>query len=69
MRETLYQVTAPHFTAGVVVYSGVINKTAPILKWAKGKDLVEFKKYAKSQGWTVERVNREEKGHELLEQN
>jgi hypothetical protein len=69
MRETLYQVSAPHFTAGVLVYSGVVTKAAPILKWAIRQDFTEFRKYAKSKGWTVARVSREEKEDELLKQD
>lgn len=35
--EKLYQITAPHYCAGVVVEGGVCREAAPILHWAVGK--------------------------------
>ena len=49
--ETLWQITAPHFCAGVVVVSNVVTEAAPILKWTIGKPWREVREYAKSKGW------------------
>ena len=43
--ETLYQITAPHFVAAIVVRGGQIVDAAPILRWAIGKrcaDTLDF---------------------------
>ena len=34
--RTLWQITAPHYTAGLEVEDGVITTAAPILNWTVG---------------------------------
>lgn len=54
-----YRVVAPHFVAGMDVEgdrydSAKVTDAAPILRWAIGKSLVDFWRYAKRKGWEVE---------------
>lgn len=50
----LYQVSAPHFCAGIVTIAGRIVEAAPVLAWAKGMTLFEFERYCKRKGWVCE---------------
>lgn len=51
---TLYQITAPHFCAGVVVGKyDCIMKAAPILKWAIGTHIDSFLSYCSKKNWKV----------------
>lgn len=54
--ETLYQITAPHFCAGIIVENNVIIKAAPILRWMTDKDIGFIKEYCKKKKWTVYKV-------------
>lgn len=54
--ERLYQVTAPHFCAGVIVIGHHIYETAPILKWAKGWPITALVVYCQRKHWHIERV-------------
>jgi len=52
-----YQITAPHFVAGIEVGSrGIVTKAAPILQWTVGKTLNEIKLYCFGKGWKVEEL-------------
>lgn len=49
---TVVQVSAPHFTAGLVVGpDGIVSDAAPILAWAKGKLLLDVQAYCFERGW------------------
>ena len=49
--ETLVQVDAPHFCAGIVLVDDVCTEAAPILKWAVGKHRDWLRDYFKAKGW------------------
>lgn len=56
--ERLYQVTAPHFCAGIVLSnSGFVTEAAPILKWTIGKSENYLADYFKRKGWKVAKVD------------
>jgi hypothetical protein len=49
----LYQVTAPHFCAGIIVADGFIIKAAPILLWTRGRPFSSFADYCAKKSWRV----------------
>jgi hypothetical protein len=49
----LYQVSAPHFCAGIIVADGFILKAAPILSWAHDRSFSSFQEYCVKKGWRV----------------
>lgn len=51
MPETLAQITAPHFCAGIVMRGDRCTDAAPILRWAVGKTRDELRAYFTSRGW------------------
>lgn len=53
---TLYQVTAPHFCAGLVFDGGTCIEAAPILKWARGMQMIYIDSYCKRKGWKLEKA-------------
>lgn len=55
-RETLWQVIAPHFIAGLVTRGAVVTEAAPILRWAIGKSRDELREYFCRKGWSVNLV-------------
>lgn len=56
MTGKLYQISAPHFCAGIVVQSGRIVEAAPILRWAMGRRFAGFEWYCGQKGWKVTHV-------------
>lgn len=54
---TIWQVTAPHFCAGVIERGGIIIEAAPILRWAISEPLAKFGLYCQRKGWQMERVS------------
>jgi hypothetical protein len=54
--EKTYQVTADHFTAGVVVLNDRIIRTAPILLWLKGEPFGRLRSIAADNRWKIEEV-------------
>lgn len=54
----VYRITAPHFTAGAVSNEdGVIEHTAPIVKYMQGWPIDKVQKYCASKNWTFETVD------------
>lgn len=53
----LYQVTAPHFCAGVVVRGGIVVETAPILAYMREWNLGRSLDYCKRKGWKMVSVS------------
>jgi hypothetical protein len=56
-----YRIVAPHFvtritTGGHISRTGDewVREAAPILRWAKGKSMDEFRAYAQRKRWAVE---------------
>ncbi len=51
--KVLYQVKAPHFTAGIEVFDGMIIVAAPILKWTLGIRIDQFIDYCRRKKWVI----------------
>lgn len=51
MPETLAQITAHHFCAGLVIRGDRCTEAAPILAWAVGKTRDELRAYFARKGW------------------
>lgn len=56
MTETLIQITAPHFVAGIVARDGKVIEAASIVKYMRGWDGKQVADYCKMQGWSWRRV-------------
>ena len=41
----MYEITAPHYCAGLIVKDGVVVEAAPILRWAIGKAFTNVLSY------------------------
>lgn len=54
--EKLYQIKAPHFTAGIITQNGWITEAAPILNYAKGKALTWLEAYCNKRRWRITEV-------------
>ena len=50
----LYQVVTADITAGVVVNGNQIVAAQPILAWARGKHLLDIRRWARQRGGAVE---------------
>lgn len=50
--ETLVQITAPHFCAGVVAREGIVREAAPIVRYMTGWDGKRLAGYCRTKGWT-----------------
>ena len=53
----LIRIDAPHFCAGAVCFHAshtVSSRTAPILKWTRGKSVRGVIAYCRRKGWKVE---------------
>lgn len=59
--EALWQISAPHFCAGLIVVGDKVKDAAPILKWSIGKDWPWVRDYCKSKKWSGKRVTQQEK--------
>ena len=46
-----YQITAPHFCAGMLVKDGVIVRAAPIIKWAVNRTWPQLTHYLRRKRW------------------
>lgn len=49
----LLQITAPHFTAGVVIVDGVVTDAAPIVNYMRGWYHSRVLNYCQRKGWGV----------------
>jgi hypothetical protein len=57
MSDRLFQITAPHFCAGIVVADGRIVIAAPILRrTANGRLFSWFEAYCKTRHWDIREV-------------
>lgn len=50
------QVTAKHFCAGVDVKGQTVVRTAPILKYMKGWDVLRVVEYCRKKEWKCEQL-------------
>jgi hypothetical protein len=56
--EKTYQVTADHFTAGIVVSDDRIVRTAPILSWLRGEPFGRLQLIATGNRWKIQEVGK-----------
>lgn len=49
----LWQITAPHFCAGLNELDGRVNDAAPIISWTIGRDVEWLCSYCRKKGWTM----------------
>lgn len=63
MIETLAQIEAPHFSAGIVLFDDVVVEAAPIVGYMKkGKWTRErVRDYCKGKGWRVSVIYQHER--------
>jgi hypothetical protein len=50
---TLWQITAPHFCAGLIIRDGRCRVAAPILGWCLGNNWPFLLSYFQRKGWDV----------------
>ena len=55
--EKLYQVKAPHFTAGLVSRDGKVVDAAPILRWTMGRREYGVMVYCRRKAWNMEMIS------------
>lgn len=48
-----WQITAPHFVAGFVMYNGAVEQVAPIIRYMKGWDITSVEEYCKKKNWLL----------------
>lgn len=53
VKGTLYRAEIPFAVGGLLVQDGIVIETAPIFKWAKGKELSVVQNWINSKGGTV----------------
>lgn len=53
MTETLAQINAPHFCAGIVLWDDKVIEAAPIVKYMRKWSRDQVREYCKSKGWKV----------------
>jgi len=51
--ETLMQITAPHFCAGLETRSSVVMRAAPIIKYMKGWTTGKVREYCQEKSWKL----------------
>jgi len=61
MKQGWVWVATTYYTVGVNIIDDVITYAPPIVKWAKGKKLSEYKSYLERKGVLVEWKEYEEK--------
>ena len=50
----IIHITAPYFSAGVLVRNSVVYKAAPIVKYMVGWSVERVMEYCQKKGWKVE---------------
>jgi hypothetical protein len=53
----LWQVTAPHFCAGLDESAGLVSDAAPILRWTIGKNIDWLAGYCRRKGWRMASID------------
>ena len=64
MPETVAQITAPHFCAGLVMRGDRCTEAAPILAWAVGRTRDELRAYFAAKGWRAVVVRKKPTGEQ-----
>ena len=54
--EVLFQITAPHYCAGLIVRGRFVVDAAPILQWCIGKSRPEVMNYFARKGFSVRKI-------------
>lgn len=60
MTETLAQIRAPHFTAGVVLINDVVRETAPIVQYMRHWHGKRMWDYCQKKNWSIAIVRHRE---------
>lgn len=55
----LFQITAPHFVAGLEVRGQKVVRAAPILGWTVGRSLGRVAAYCREKNWSIVAVEAE----------
>lgn len=53
MTQLLVTITAPHYTASIIVRDEKVVEAAPILRWTRGKPWRHVWRYLNGKGYTV----------------
>lgn len=53
---TLYQITAPHFTAGLEAKADLVTHAAPIIRYMTGWPVERVGSYCATKRWTMAKV-------------
>jgi hypothetical protein len=56
MSESVYQIRAPHFTAGVVLMGDRVQTAAPIVRYMIGWHIDRVRGYCTHKRWSVDRA-------------
>jgi hypothetical protein len=61
MSETLAQIKAPHFTAGLLLQDDLVVEAAPIIGYMKKNSWTrdDVRNYCRDKGWTISVVREE----------
>lgn len=51
--NALAQITAPHFSAGLLFEGAVCTRAAPILRWAIGRNWRSIEAYCQRRHWHI----------------
>lgn len=51
----LYQITAPHFCAGITTHKDRVDNGAPIVRYMDGWPLSRVEEYCRKKDWQLER--------------
>ena len=54
MTVIVYQITAPYFTAGLVLIQGIVTDAAPIIRYMLGWQEARMKRYVAHKSWEIE---------------
>jgi len=65
MIETVAQITAPHFVAGIVLHDDFVVEAAPIVDYMRSRQWgrAQVRSYCKAKGWSVKVIGQKEVSH------
>lgn len=56
MADALYQISAPHFEAGIVVQGDCVTEAAPIVRYMIGWSRTRVRSYCTRKNWSMTMV-------------
>lgn len=56
MKEVLWQIRAPHFTAALVTRLNRVAESAPIIRWSLGVTTKDLAQRCRRKGWQMRPV-------------